>query len=151
MKKIITRTIDLYKSIYKAKSFLATNLWHRQSVDDRCDGLSLQSTLKLWDTEKQRNYFFTLSLVQKTIVCSKIGIASSSTLQCQFFRVTQMWQVVKKWINGEQHKGTGMVRSEVSFKSGNKNLLSVSRKMSLTVAFLVIPIACPKSSVSLVL
>lgn len=61
-----------------------------------------------------------------------------------------MWQVVNKCFNGEHRQGSEMDRSEVSFKSGNKNSLSVARKISLTAAFLALSIACSKSSVILV-
>lgn len=114
MKKLTSGLRDLCKFLYKAKPFFATSLSHRKSVDSGEISWLKPSLSALFNK-------------------SKTGITASSTLQCQFFRVAQMWQVANKWFNGDHHQESVMGRSEVSLKSGNKNLLSVARKMSLTV------------------
>lgn len=149
MKKLTSTLIDLYKSIHKAKSFFATNLWHRKSLDS---WLKPSEHIELLGHREATQLFLhSLSLVQQTIACSKIGIPASSALQCSFLELPRCGKWGNNGFNGEHHQGSGMGRSEVSFNSRNKNLLSGARKMSLTVAFLALPIAWPKSNAVFVL
>lgn len=140
--------IVLYTSIYKAKSFFALDVWHRNSVDSwQVWWLNLSEHIELLGHREATQLFFTL--FQLTIACNKIGITASSTLQCQFFRVARMWEMVNKYFNGEHHPGRRMDRYNLNWEI--KITFQQWEKCLRRLHFLHYQLPVPKSNATFVL